>query len=75
MKVVGPNGNSIFLPAAGFRNGTDMYRVGTYGEYLSGTLNGSDANIAYNLGFNNYGSHGVYDGYRFNGFTVRPVVE
>jgi uncharacterized protein YoxC len=38
MKVTGTNGNSIFLPAAGNRNGTDMYHVGSGGYYWSGTL-------------------------------------
>jgi hypothetical protein len=76
MKVVGPNGNSIFLPAAGYRIGTDMYQVGTYGYCWSGTLNECDANIAYNLDFLNDGSRGVdYCYSRNSGFTVRPVVE
>lgn len=35
--ITGPNGNMIFLPAAGYRNGTDVYNVGTYGYYCSGT--------------------------------------
>lgn len=42
-KVVGPNGNSIFLPAAGFRscNGGVDY-VGSYGDYWSSTPSGSE---------------------------------
>ena len=42
-KVTGPNGNSIFLPAAGWRDcdgGVDY--VGTYGNYWSSTPNDSD---------------------------------
>lgn len=37
-RVVGPNGNSITLPAAGYRdcNG-DVHGVGTYGHYWSST--------------------------------------
>lgn len=55
-KVVGPNGNSIYLPAAGhcFCNG-DVYSVGSYGYYRSSTLDGSGR--AYGLGFS---SDGVY---------------
>lgn len=36
-KVVGPNGNSIFLPAAGFRHRDTgrVYQVGEYGNYWS----------------------------------------
>jgi hypothetical protein len=41
-KVIGPNGNSILLPAAGSRsfNG-DLTNVGTHGFYWSSTLDGS----------------------------------
>lgn len=31
-KVKGPNGNSIFLPAAGDRLGDDLYDEGSYGD-------------------------------------------
>lgn len=36
-EVIGPNGNSIYLPAAGGSNGTNMYYVGTCGFYMSST--------------------------------------
>lgn len=38
MKVTGPNGNSIFLPAAGFRYGTELLSLGLDGVYWSATL-------------------------------------
>jgi ribosomal protein L40E len=75
MKVTGPNGESIFLPAAGNRCGTDMNGVGTNGNYWSGTLNECNANYAYNLGFYSNSIHYVVYDYRYDGFTVRPVVE
>ena len=37
--VTGSNGNSIFMPAAGYRNGTELYNCGNYGYYWGGTLN------------------------------------
>ena len=41
-KVTGPNGNSIDLPAAGYRNcNGSTYYVGSYGRYWSSTPNGS----------------------------------
>lgn len=42
-KAVGPNGNSIFLPAAGYRDCSlgDIRRVGTKGNYWSSTLSPS----------------------------------
>lgn len=39
-EVVGPNGNSIFIPAAGYQNGTETYSVGTKVILLSSTLYG-----------------------------------
>jgi ribosomal protein L40E len=74
-KVVGKNGNSIFLPAAGYRGGTDVVSVGTRGYYWSGTLNQCNADHAYHLYFYDYGSHDVDRNDRNRGFTVRPVVE
>jgi type II secretory pathway pseudopilin PulG len=49
--VTGPNGNSIYLPAAGYRycDGV-VYGVGTYGDYWSSTLCNTD--LAWHLGFN-----------------------
>ena len=42
-KVVGPNGKSIFLPAAGYRScDGDVNFVGYYGYYWSYTPSGSD---------------------------------
>ena len=57
-KVTGPNGNSIFLPAAGYRNcfGNVRY-VGTDGYSWSSTPNDSD--YAWFLNFN---SNGVFMG-------------
>ena len=57
-KVTGPNGNSIFLPAAGFRSGTDVLRRDDYGDYWSSSLYCNDEDIAYNLSF--YGSTYYY---------------
>ena len=40
-KVTGRNGNSIFLPAAGWRNGSSLDNAGEYGRYWS-SLPGED---------------------------------
>ena len=73
-KVTGPNGNSIFLPAAGCRDGTEIYDRGSIGDYWSGTLGGDYSDYAYYLDF---GSGDLYVGcsYRGLGLTVRPVSE
>ena len=68
------NGNSIFLPAAGDRYGTNLYDSGRDGSYWSSSLHESYSNSAYSLSFFR-GRYGCYDRYRYNGFTVRPVSE
>jgi hypothetical protein len=73
MKVTGPNGNSIFLPAAGNRYSTWLRHVGSSGYYWSGTLSKSSANSA-NLNFD-IGGYGTNCFDRYYGFSVRPVVE
>lgn len=73
--VTGPNGNSIFLPAAGYRVGIDFCNRGLDGEYWSATLDEIYSFLAYNLDFSSdYNLYfNNYD--RYYGFTVRPVTE
>ena len=73
-KVTGPNGNSIFLPAAGFRLGDDVYGRGANGNYWSSSLNSSNSYGANFLYFDSSGHDwGNYG--RDDGRTVRPVTE
>ena len=71
-KVTGPNGNSIFLPAAGYRNGTDVYGRGSYGCCWSGSLNSDYSNNACRLSFRDGSYNWSYDS-RCCGRSVRPV--
>ena len=73
-KVTGPNGNSIFLPAAGWRDGTGRIGVGGYGHYWSSTLSSSSSYDACGLSFGS-GGHDTYDLYRSFGQSVRPVTD
>ena len=73
-KITGPNGNSIFLPAAGSRYGTELDFRGYYGHYWSGSLGESNQSYAYYLSFVS-GDRNVYDYYREDGRTVRPVCD
>ena len=72
-KVTGPNGNSIFLPAAGCRLGSSLSSyAGRYGFYWSSTP--YESSRAY--GFDFYSDlHEVDDLGRLNGQSVRPVLE
>ena len=74
-KVTGPNGNSIFLPAAGFRCGTSLGLAGERGDYWSSTPNASDANSACCLRFNSSIQHVGSSDHYYYGRSVRPVSE
>lgn len=71
-KVIGPNGNSIFLPAAGYMYGSSLDYVGSYGLYWSSSLNTSTSSDAYGV---NFYSSSVYwsNRNRYVGYSVRPV--
>ena len=73
-RVTGPNGNSIFLPAAGYRDGTSLFLEESYGYCWSSTPNESRSSYAYSLYFDSsdYGWDGYYRG---DGQSVRPVCE
>ncbi|MBQ6305001.1 MAG: hypothetical protein IJK78_00390, partial [Bacteroidales bacterium] len=66
------NGNSLFLPAAGFRYGSDLDDAGSYGYYWSSSLYTGSPRGAWALGFySDYYFMGSY--YRYCGQSVRPV--
>ena len=72
-KVTGLNGNSIFLPAAGYYFESSRDDVGEWGNYWSSTPSGSTY-YAYHLDFYS-GYNDVSECVRIRGFTVRPVSE
>ena len=71
-KVKGPNGNSIFLPASGYRYISELGYSGSYGYYWSGALNSRGNEIARCLCFHS-GVRSWDLKVRYFGFTVRPV--
>ncbi|MCD7721667.1 MAG: zinc-ribbon domain-containing protein [Prevotellaceae bacterium] len=73
-KVTGPNGNSIFLPAAGFRCGASLLDAGEYGFYWSATPIESYTRHAYELYFGS-GYFYRYGASRDYGQSVRAVSE
>ena len=74
-KVTGPSGASIFLPAAGLRDGASLSYSGSDGNYWSSAPDEYYANTAHTLNF--YSAEHVNNGYfgRFFGLSVRPVLE
>ena len=67
------NGNSIFLPAAGYRNYDDLLYVEEYGYYWSSSLSTIDPYFACLLF--HLDDVGTGDHYRYYGQSVRPVSE
>lgn len=72
--VTAPNGNSIFLPAAGDRSNTYLGNAGSNGLYWSSSLDTGHPYRAWNVLFN---SDSVYRDGNLScyGFSVRPVSE
>ncbi|MBO4418018.1 MAG: hypothetical protein J5801_07910, partial [Bacteroidales bacterium] len=68
------NGNSIFLPAAGYWYNTYLYDAGSYGFYWSSSLNSDYPFIACELDFHSGNVYRLND-YRCDGQSVRAVSE
>ena len=73
-KVVGPNGNFIFLPAAGYMDSSSFRSAGSYGLYWSSSHNTSNP---YYANFVYFDSNDVimYGFCRYYGLSVRPVCQ
>ena len=70
--VIGPNGNSIFLPAAGYRFGSSLKSAGSLGYYWTCDLNENFSDEARDFYFSqSYFSRNSLQ--RYYGITVRPV--
>lgn len=70
----GPNGNTLFLPDAGYRWLDGLHDAGSYGYYWSSSL---DTDIPFNAWYFDIGSGGVgvFSDSRFRGRSVRAVRE
>lgn len=74
LKFTGPNGNTIFLPAAGCREKTEYVAAGYCGEYWSASLSLEyESLFAAFLQFTSY-SHELFSvGHRYTGISIRAV--
>ena len=72
--VKATNGNSIFLPAAGYRYDTDLYNAGSYCGYRSSSLYTDNPVGAWGVDFDSDGVH-LGGFYRYHGCSVRPVCD
>ena len=72
--VTGPNGNTIFLPAAGWRyRDYPPTEAGSFGGYWSRTLCTRRPDLAYFLFFDDSVNWRIWDDCRPEAFTVRAV--
>ena len=67
-------GNSIFLPAAGYRNGTFFGNTEENGYYWSSSLNSDSPDYAWFMSFS-YSAIYRTSYYRYYGRSLRPVTE
>ena len=74
LDITGPNGNTIFLPAAGYTWGSSAVKENEEeGNYWTRMPNSQT--LARNLYFNSGGDYPLNYDYRSNGFSVRPCRE
>lgn len=74
-KVIGPNGNSIFLPAGGAKKLDKTLEFEKVGDYWANGLFKDDSNSAYRLYFHRGKMTLDYAGPRYWGMSVRPVCD
>ena len=68
------NGNSLFLPAAGYYEGSSLNLVGCDGNYQPTSFKPNDPNCAYRFDFGSDSGHCyIYYGVRSRGNSVRAV--
>lgn len=71
LQIIGPNNNSIFLPAGG----EDFYAIGQYGRYWTGTQHEEYKYGAYQFEFfRPYGGSASDWDLRGTGHNIRPVI-
>lgn len=73
MRVTGPNGNSIFLPAAGAKHGSSLGNLYSDGNYWTATIDADKSYLAHCLTFYSNGGHYNFSLQRCHGFSIRPV--
>ena len=72
-KLTASNGNYIFLPAAGFGNGSSLVYEGSNGYVWSSSLYSVGSSSAFNCRFGIGGFLGPDGYYRYYGFSVRGI--
>ena len=69
----GKNGNQLFIPAAGYRIGSEIHNEGVYCHLWSSSLCLVDSANAYRLHFS-WNTIGMVKNCRYCGFSIHPVI-
>ena len=72
-RFIGPNGNSLFLPAASLRYSSETGLLGSYGLYWTATLFRGSTADAWRFRFNGDGVDWLANSHRYNGLPLRAV--
>ena len=71
-KFTASNGNSIFLPVSGLRDGYDIEEDATLGAYWSGSIDATANDYAYNVNFSE-SKLSLGTSQKYMGLAIRPV--
>lgn len=71
-KVTGPNGNSIFIPKAGYRDGTTTYESGESAYLWTGSINANSTERGYTVNMKS-GSDVFGSALSYQGLSIRAV--
>lgn len=72
--VTGPNNETVFIVAAGFKQGAEAEYIGDYGDYWSSTVVPDLVGAACSLGYSSK-AYGRRRYARFAGRSIRPVTD
>ncbi len=72
--ATGPSGQSVFFPAAGYRNGPDLSNAGSYGYYWTSSPYSGSGYFSCELAFYSGEVH-TSNSHRCNGQSVRAVCQ
>ena len=73
--ITGPNGRSIFLPAAGYRENLKIHLLGWYGRYWSSSIRPHTISSAYMAYFSDDSEGKMTSCDRYCGLSIRPVTD
>lgn len=72
--VTGKNGNSIFIPAVGYKSGSWSYNYNERGDYWSDYVNNAGSANYFNMSSSVHTVANLFAKSKYCGLTIRPVI-